>query len=885
MIDFHEIGRLPALNDNCAIATRTLVKGTAVSYQDQQLILSHTVLEGHRFAIKPIAKGGMLLSWEMPFGEALVDIAPGDYVCNEGVLHALASRELELPQTPNFTDQLAPYHFDEAAFASAEPLALYENGRYFMGYQRSEERGVGTRNDVILLGTNALVAGFLRQLESRTKSLANNLENVDDIVAVAHTEGSQKGSNNQDLLLRTLAGWMVHPNVGAVLVVDAGETGVNNQMLQAYLRENNDALEDVAHHFFSLGVSFADDLAQAETVVAELLNYANQTPRTSQPLSKLKIALQCGGSDAFSGISGNPLAAWVAKEIIQHGGAANLAETDELVGSEAYVLKKARDAESIQHFLQQSERFKTRAGWHGHSVKGNPSGGNLYRGLYNIYLKSLGAAAKRHPDVRLDQVIEYGQPMSVPGFYFMDSPGNDLESIAGQVAAGCNLIFFVTGNGSITNFPFVPTIKIVTTTERYNLLSQEMDVNAGEYLDGTPLPELGQQTLDLAVDVASGQRSVGELAGHAQVQIWRDWPFAEQADLIQIESQPRPNGKPLPFRIDVPVPDVTFDAWQTVQGIATEQVGLVLPTSLCSGQIAQMAVERLNEASDGMRFVSLVHTEGCGATVQPEFVQTVLSYATHPMVAYCLLLEHGCESTHNSFWKQRMANVRLDSSKFGWASVQWNGGIENSLANVMKWFANQEQPAPQRIEAGLEHVRLGLVTDGDVLEETAVTLSTLTKIIVAAGGTVVMSEKDDLLSNGNFVENALGDTVTSAVLSAGVTATLSFAQQPTIPGFHIMASPSTQWTETLAGLVATGVEIMLGVVNERPQVGHPLVPVVQVAEKTAVSPDLDLLLTRGDTEKLLDLLLKTLSRQYTPRVNQHQNVDFQITRGMLGVSL
>ena len=105
----------------------------------------------------------------------------------------------------------------------------------------------------------------------------------------------------------------------------------------------------------------------------------------------------------------------------------------------------------------------------------------------------------------------------------MDSPGNDLESIAGQVASGSNMIFFVTGNGSITNFPFVPTIKIVTTTGRYEMLTKDMDVNAGAYLDGTPMEALGESMLDLTVDVASGERSVGEKAGHSQVSLWRDW--------------------------------------------------------------------------------------------------------------------------------------------------------------------------------------------------------------------------------------------------------------------------------------------------------------------------------------------------------------------------
>ena len=165
------------------------------------------------------------------------------------------------------------------------------------------------------------------------------------------------------------------------------------------------------------------------------LEEVNATPRTPQPLSELKLALQCGGSDAFSGISGNPLASWVARELIRYGGAANLAETDELIGAEPYMMLNVSDVGTAAEFLQTIDRFQERVAWHGHSAAGNPSGGNKYRGLYNIVLKSIGAAMKRHPDVRLDHVIPYSTPMKAPGYYFMDSPGNDLESIAGQVAS------------------------------------------------------------------------------------------------------------------------------------------------------------------------------------------------------------------------------------------------------------------------------------------------------------------------------------------------------------------------------------------------------------------------------------------------------------------
>ena len=250
-----------------------------------------------------------------------------------------------------------------------------------------------------------------------------------------------------------------------------------------------------------------------------------------------------------------------------------------------------RDLTTARAFLDFVAQFKERLAWHGQTAEGNPTGGNKFRGLYNIALKSIGAAMKKHPRVRLDWVVDYAERMQAPGYYFMNTPGNDLESIAGQVAGGSNLIIFVTGNGSITNFPFVPTIKVMTTTMRFELLSQEMDVNAGAYLDGMPMAQLGDESLDLLVEIASGRRSKGELAGHSQISIWRNWQQQNDSQLQTILTRPRPDGRPLALEnrsgeqtIDLPKP-------------ARPHVGLILPTSLCSGQIAGMAAQRLNRAA------------------------------------------------------------------------------------------------------------------------------------------------------------------------------------------------------------------------------------------------------------------------------------------------
>ena len=758
-IDFTSVARLPAPNDNVAIATQILEGGTPIRYNGQQFQLSHTILEGHRFAIESISEEAPLLSWGLPFGFATRSIAPGDYVCNQKMIDSLSIRNLPfaLPETPNFSDKMAPYQLDETEFRSGKQVPRHANERPFLGYQRPGNRGVGTRNYIVVMGTTARTSGFARRLADMCSESAGTYPNIDGVVAVTHTEGGEsKAPNNIDMLLRTLAGFTVHPNIGAILLVDYGTEAVTNEMLKAYMLREGYALDDVVHHFHRLQGSFDTDLAGGAEIIDGWLESVNSVARTEQSLENLKIALQCGGSDAFSGVSGNPLAAYVAKEVIRYGGCANLAETDELIGSEAYVLQNARDLPTARKFLRTIERFKERVAWHGHSAEGNPSGGNNFRGLYNIAIKSIGAAMKRHPDVCLDYVIDYSQLMEKPGYYFMDSPGNDLESIAGQVASGSNMIFFVTGNGSITNFPFVPTIKIVTTTGRYEMLSKDMDVNAGAYLDGTPMEELGEAMLDLTVDVASGERSVGEKAGHSQVSLWRDWKQTGPVDLnpLLTESELK-SGEPIPIETPVgaisesrPSQQLQFRALQTEAGCRTDQVGLILPTSLCSGQIAQMIAHRCNEQKIGekqgiSRFVALPHTEGCGVSggrSEEIYTRTMIGHLTHPTVALGLLLEHGCEKTHNDHVRHEIQKLGISPERYGWASVQLDGGIDAVIGKVKDWFSEElsNKPSVPVVDAGLEHLCIAITSTGAATEEVSQSLTQLTHSVTAGGGTVVV---------------------------------------------------------------------------------------------------------------------------------------------------
>ena len=900
---FHLAGRLPAPGDNVAIAIRQLEVGTVIEIDGSARTLAHTVLEGHRFAVRPIAPDGALLSWGLPFGHALTAIAPGDYVCNQSMIEALAVRRLPvtLPESPNFADHLVPFELDETNLRPAPPVPLVSPPRTFAGYRRPGKRGVGTRNTIVILGTTSRTASFARQLAVRLQPQARINPSLDGIVAVAHTEGGGPAEpNNTAEVLRALAGFMVHPNVGAVLAVDYGVEPISNARLVSYMQEHGYPLADVPYHFLSINQGLAAALVAGEAVVRGWLPAVSAQKRTPEPLGALRVALQCGGSDAFSGVSGNPLAGAMVHEVVRHGGIGVLCETDELSGAESYLMQNVRDAGTARGLLDRIARFKTRLGWHGITMESNPSAGNKLRGLYNITLKSLGAVHKKDTRTRIDHVIDYAEPLTAPGFYFMDSPGNDLEGIAGQVGAGCNLFLFVTGNGSVTNFPFVPTLKLTTTTRRHQLLIHEMDINAGRYLDGESFETLTAESVDLLVDIASGQKSKGEHAGHSQVSLWRNWRQTDTSHLAEIRARSTPDGKPL--KVDPGLrtgytaearPEAALHLFQTAAGFATERLGLVLPTSMCSAQIARLAADRMNAkglaGKFGLtRFVALTHSEGCGfggETMYHTLYRSYRGYATHPNVAAALLLEHGCEKIPNDAMRRQFEQAGLPLERFGWASVQLDGGIDRALDRVEAWFERAGAALPQSSRQSLDFgaLTLGLLSAGAVTKAGAMALAAVARSVLNAGGSVLLPESDALLADTNFKQAVLGSSTPHA--------TLDYGQSFTVAGLHLVRTDSDHWVENITGLGASGVHVFLGLAGDSSQQGHPMLPVLQATERGGLAPgaaqDVDVLLTgetATDVAELSRLLAATAQGLYTPVANSGGFVDFQLARGLLGVS-
>ena len=899
-ISFNSVARLPSPEDNVAIASQQIDAGTEIHDGVKIYRFGATVLEGHRFAYRPIRPGEPLLSWGLPFGYANRCIEPGQYVCNDKILRSLAERRLPfpLPEEGNFDNHDRPFELDETTFTPGRQVDPCGQSFTFSGYDRGPQRGVGTRNHLVIMGTSSLAGSYARALASRLQPIVEGRSGIDGVAVVAHTEGGEGEPNNLAFTLRALAGFMVHPNVGAILAVDFGDEAVNNVMLQAFLDRNDYPIGGGVgprHAFLSLGrrASMEDGLAQGMRVVEPWIDRLAECRRTPQPASALKLALQCGGSDAFSGVSGNPLAGWLARQVVACGGSANLAETDELIGAESYVLSNVRDLATAKQFLEKIARFKERAAWHGHSAEGNTTGGNHFRGLYNITIKSIGAARKKDPAVRLDAVIDYAQRMQGPGYYFMDSPGNDLESVAGQVASGANLILFTTGNGSITNFPFAPTIKIITTSRRHQLIPNEMDVNAGRYQDGMSMDDLGAETFTQLLAVASGHRSAGERAGHSQVQLWRDWRQTDHGQRDAILARPEASGRPWPLHIDAAPAAGSFFAYKNPRGFAADCVAAVVPTSLCSGQVAQMMVDKLNRRSDPVagvsRFVTFVHTEGCGVSSgysESIHLRTLAGHMTHPMVRAGLFLEHGCEKTHNDAIRQYLGRGDADPGDFGWASIQLDGGIEAAMQKVTDWFETVLRgDSMQRVDVGLEHLRVGLLADGDAPAEVTKGLADLAASLVVAGARVVVPMNTGFLQgpSSSAFRHRLG-------LASDAVPNLGFGTAPVEPGLYLMETPTRDVSETITGLGATGVDVMLAHVGVRPLQCHPMIPLVQIASGGAWD-DMDLIVDADTAEPtvlhdtVLNLLLRVVSGEVTPQLAGRGYSHFQVTRGLLGVSL
>ncbi|MDQ5850819.1 MAG: altronate dehydratase family protein, partial [Chloroflexota bacterium] len=451
-------------DDNVVIARTSLMADTPVA---DGITTSVRIPAGHKVAVRPIAQGEPVRCYSQVIGFATADIAPGQHVH----VHNMGMGE---------------FAKDYAYSRDAKPTDYVEVPATFEGIRRPDGR-VATRNYIgILTSVNcsahvaSLVAdAFKRHPFTGFEPLAD-YPNVDGVVALTHKTGCGMPEGEPlQLLRRTLAGYARHPNFSHIVVLGLG-CEVNQ--IGAMLKEHN--LTDRIRNMDIQAMGGTRKTVEAGMdFVRQVLVEANHVHRETVPASELKVALQCGGSDGYSGVSANPALGVASDLVVRNGGTVILSETTETYGAEHLFTRRAVSQEVGERLVELMKWWEEYTRKHGAEINANPSPGNKAGGLTTILEKSLGAMAKAG-STNLVDVIKYADPVTAKGFVFMDTPGFDPVSATGQVAGGANVVCFTTGRGSVFGCKPAPSINIATNTPLFTRMGEDMDLNCGTILDG-----------------------------------------------------------------------------------------------------------------------------------------------------------------------------------------------------------------------------------------------------------------------------------------------------------------------------------------------------------------------------------------------------------------
>ncbi|PRY26172.1 altronate hydrolase [Aliiruegeria haliotis] len=477
-------------------------------------------------ALKKLPAGevaaGVTTVEEVPRGHkiALVEHASGDPIRKYGQVIGFASAAIPAGSHVHVQNcsYRADFDRDLSPGADAVPTEFVPEAERatFRGYVRDSGR-VGTRNYIGVVSSVNCSATAARMIAGHfTPERLAEYPNVDGVVAFTHGTGCgmAMGGEGYAILQRTLAGYATHPNLAGVVMIGLGcEMAQISLMMELHgLKEGPGFQRLVMQELGGTRKAVAEGIARIEA----MLPAANRIERQEVGAEHLSLALQCGGSDGYSGITANPALGVTADLLVRHGGTAILAETPEIYGAEHLLTRRAVSGAVADKLLERLHWWEGYTERNHGSMDNNPSPGNKAGGLTTILEKSLGAVAKGGT-TNLTGVYEYGERVTERGFVFMDSPGYDPASVTGQVASGANLVCFTTGRGSAFGFKPVPSVKLATNSEMYARMSDDMDMNCGVVIsEGVPVEEMGARIFARLLEVASGDRSRSEELGYGE---------------------------------------------------------------------------------------------------------------------------------------------------------------------------------------------------------------------------------------------------------------------------------------------------------------------------------------------------------------------------------
>jgi len=503
-IELNEVAVLLHPKDNVAITRVPLNRGVqlrlpATAPGNPEIVeVTQRISSGHKVALRDIAEGQPVLRYGSIIGYATRPIGTGSHVHS----HNLTVGNLK--QVYEFGVDMHPVD-----------IVPIEQRRTFMGYRRPDGKA-GTRNYIAIISSVNCSASTTRFIQRRFgPEVLRDYPNIDGVIGLTHKNGCamRMGGDAIAQLQRVMAGMATHPNIGAYLMVGLGcESNQLQELISTMQLDRGNLWKQPLFLTIQENHGIAHTVDEAARMISELLPQVNDVQREPIPISELNLALQCGGSDGWSGVTANPGLGYCVDELVRQGGTAVLSETPEIYGAEHVLLRRARTPEVGEQLVERLHWWEHHAEINDMEMDNNPSPGNKLGGLTTIYEKSLGAIAKGG-STPLNAVYKYAEPITEHGLVVMDTPGYDPISVTGQVAGGSNMIVFTTGRGSCFGFKPAPSIKVASNSELYTAMESDMDINAGVILNGVSAQSVGMQILDEVIAVASGKQSKSEAQG------------------------------------------------------------------------------------------------------------------------------------------------------------------------------------------------------------------------------------------------------------------------------------------------------------------------------------------------------------------------------------
>ena len=483
--------------DNLIVAVDQIDAGVTA----QGITATERVPQGHKMAAEGIAKGAAVKKFGQIIGFASQPIVPGQHIHTHNCAFGEFDRDYAYAQD-----------------AKKEPLLPAAERATFQGFKRANGKA-GTRNYIgILTSVNcsASVARFMAQ-EIERSGLLKDYANVDGVIPLVHGTGCAIDLEGEgyEVLKRTQWGYAANPNMGGVIMVGLGCEGFQiNRFMQAYGMKESETFRT-----FTIQETGGTKKTVAAGIdaIKTMLPIVNKARRETLPASELTLALQCGGSDGYSGITANVALGAAVDLLVRHGGTAVLSETPEIYGAEHLLTRRAATRDVGEKLVGIIKWWQNYCAINKGSMDNNPSPGNKAGGLTTILEKSLGAAAKGGTTT-MTAVYNYAEPVTAKGFVYMDTPGYDPVAATGQVAGGCNVLCFTTGRGSAYGCKPTPSIKLATNTAIYHQMIDDMDINCGDILDGVSIEAKGREIFENILRVASGERSKSEQLGYGDAE-------------------------------------------------------------------------------------------------------------------------------------------------------------------------------------------------------------------------------------------------------------------------------------------------------------------------------------------------------------------------------